>query len=339
MRNSTFVLFGIFFHLLVNLGFSAAPQGKGMHYLSDDVVWMETGEATREAKPFGERFSDEDCRAKIKSLVCLVDNTESGLAFQRKCLPDSPKYVPAFEAIYDIYPPVLQKMFCSVSKIFVEKQLDSTAYASPNSYAIGIRQSLVEGNFGLGRWATWKEQLPFGGSLTSYSVKTDLPSFSAISPGLPNDFLYDVIAHEFGHLFDFANHINSRTGAPKAGSWTALSWDDFSTPKHGNDYSHREDICFYDCTSALKKEVVPELYQELFSKTNFLNTYTSRNPYEDFADTFGFYVLFKYQKTEYVLNTNQGEKYDFRKELDSGRMKEKVTFIEDFLSRSDILYP
>ncbi len=319
---------------------AAKPTLPGMRYLTDDIVWMDPGSLkVRTPAIFDSRFTDDDCRDRISKVVCLVDDNSTGLAYGRECLADSAKYVPVFETLYDEFPPLLQKMFCSVSKIFIEKNLDSTAYAVPNTYAIGIRQSLLDEKLSLGAWATWKEQLPFGGSLTSYAVKEDLPSFTVESQEVKNDFLWDVVAHEFGHLFDFANQLNSGFSNVKEGSWGALSWTSFSTPKQGNDYFHRADICFYNCTGALSRDLIPQIYDELFTKTNFLNTYTGRNPYEDWADTFGFYLLFKYHKTRVVLTTNQGKTYDLSKELASARLKEKVEFVENFLNRSDILYP
>ena len=126
----------------------------------------------------------------------------------------------------------------------------------------------------------------------------------------------------------------------KAGSWGDLSWTSFSKPKAAFDFTNRNKICFYDCGShPLKKEVIPTLYADL-TKSNFLNTYTSRNPYEDFADTFAFYVMFNtVASITYSLDTQQGAVYDIRKQLASDRMKPKVDYVKAFLAGASIKYP
>lgn len=292
------------------------------------------------ARPEGRAQSDEavdetDCRAQIPKVVCHVEGNQ-GSNFDRPCLTDSDKYFPAFERLYDRFPAPLQKMFCHMEKIFVEKDLDSTAYAMRGSAVIGIRASIIDEKLSLTDWSTWKEQLSFGGSLTSYKTRDDLPTYEGEQTEGEDNFLYSVIAHEFGHLLDFANNVNGFSVRP--GSWTALSWQSISTPKKGNDYLHRSGMCFYSCSRALPRTAVPELYESLH-KTNFLNTYTARNAYEDFADTFSFYLLFKNVRQTYVLNTKQGKTYDAREVLDSEALAPKKAWVERFFEKPDLKYP
>src|SRR5689334_2147175 len=79
----------------------------------------------------------EDCRARIKKVVCLVEPEPSktagaGIAGadpkSRSCLPGGDAYAAPFEILYDHYPPVLQKVFCSLGKIYIEKEFFGTAY-------------------------------------------------------------------------------------------------------------------------------------------------------------------------------------------------------------------
>lgn len=302
-----------------------------IRYVSEDIVSF--GEkAIRKATPLNSMI-DEDCRPKIKESVCLVGP-------DRKCDAESSRYVPLFEKIHDRLPEVLQKMFCRVERIYVEKELKSTAYANPWSQAIGIRQSLLDRKLKFSEWATWKEQLTFGGSLESYDTKETLPTF--VSNGTHEDFVMNVVIHEFGHLFDFANDLNAQSGTGFAeGTWGALSWKSLTVPLPNVDYPDRKNVCFYDCGDhPLSETIVPRVYQDLYSKSNFLNTYTSRNAREDFADTFAF--IFTYEllpELSYVLETKQGDRFDFGEELKSTRMESKVKFVEAFLRKDNLLYP
>lgn len=316
----------------------AGPKA-GLTYLTDDIVVFQDDREPRRPAPLSD-FADEDCKANVKNVVCLVNNADGTDALGRECAEGTNKYIPIFEALHDRFPPKLQKMFCAVRKIYVEKTLKSTAYASASG-VIGIRQSLIDEKLDLAAWATWKEQLTFGGSLTSYATKGDLPVFATSSEDNANNFLYNVIAHEFGHLFDFANDLNESDGFKmKAGSWGDISWQTFTKPKAEFDFPNRNKVCFYDCGNhPLKKEAIPQIYKDLKEKSNFLNTYTSRNAYEDFADTFAFYVMFNHTTATYKIDTKQGLAYDVREDFKSDRLKKKVEYIKDFLAKDNIQYP
>lgn len=306
-----------------------------LQYVTDDLVVID-GETT--LKPASSAsMADEDCRAKIKDLVCVVSGSTGG---NRPCAPESADYVGYFEKIHDRLPEMLQKMFCRVQHIYLEKNIPSTAYASPWSNAIGIRKSLLDEKLTFAHWATWKEQLTFGGKLDSYAVDETLPTF--VSNGTNEDFVMNVVIHEFGHLFDFANDLNEQEGAGfKTGSWGALGWKNNASPLANFDFSDRKAICFYDCGGeTLAKAKVAGIYNDVYTKTNFLNTYTSRNPREDFADTFAFYFTYELiPDLSYVLETRQGKSYDFKAELNSDRMAKKVDYIKSFVDRADLLYP
>jgi len=157
-----------------------------------------------------------DCRAHIESVMCLVDppeNKSEEPGSDRPCLPGGQAYAKYFEALYDNYPSALQKMFCSLRHIYIEKDFFGTAYAGlvkdeagrPIGAKMGIRKSVLDENLNLGLWASWKEQLSFGGVTDSYTLTPNLPSIQTASDGNLNDFLYFVVAHEFGHIFDFIN--------------------------------------------------------------------------------------------------------------------------------------
>lgn len=312
--------------------FSLSAFAGGPRYISDDVVVLDDARPLRPVKLSS--VVDEDCKAAIKKSVCLVSDSD------RKCAPDSKNYVPLFEKIHDRIPEFLQKMFCRVEKIYVEKDLKSTAYASPWSSAIGIRQSLLDKRLTFAQWATWKEQLTFGGELYSYETDEKLPTF--VSNGSHEEFVMNVVIHEFGHLFDFATDLNAmESGALKKGTFGALAWKLLTKPLENFDYPDRAQVCFYDCgDEPLPASAVTRVYQDVYKKTNFLNTYTSRNAREDFADTFAFIYSFQISpEMYYKLETRQGATFDFREELKSDRMAEKVGYIQRVVDKDELLYP
>ena len=322
------------FLLAVGLFVSAAQAAEQVHYVSDDIVRLPG--AKKITPVMGNSLLDEDCKAKIKEIVCVVE--AGGHGEERPCEAGSEKYASIFERIHDRLPEYLQKMYCRVSKIYIEKELRSTAYAAPWNSAIGIRQSLLDEKLTFAEWATWKEQLTFGGSLDSYATKEQLPTF--VSNGTHEDFVMNVVIHEFGHLFDFANELNGQWTVEK-GSYAALSWKTLMLPLPGVDFPNRREICFYDCEDhPVKESLVETIYNDLYTKTNFLNTYTSRNAREDFADTFAFVV--SYQLTpdlSYILETRKGKAFDFKQELAAERMKTKVKYISDFIAKDNLQYP
>lgn len=299
-----------------------------------------------------------NCKQNIQDVMCFVDPVQGDPEqnpFARSCLPDSrkEKFVTFFQELHDQYPAELQKMFCSVKRIFVEKQdFGGTAYAGVavdqqgQKHAImGIRASVVEmGDPRLDFWVSWKEQLSFGGILEKYVLTPGLPFIGSAPIGYNNDFIYYVIAHEFGHIFDFANQLNNfeetKNGwEAKPGSWSALSWKTFETPKDQFNFQDRDKLCFYWCEGkTIARENINQMYADL-SKTNFMSFYASTNPYDDFAETMAFTYLRKGLHSTYILNTGAGESYDMMRKLRSPLLKSKMNYIHKLMTSPDLRYP
>ena len=207
-----------------------------------------------------------DCRKNIRDVICLVEPGE-GIGMKRECLEGSQKYAAPFEALYDNYPPAFQKMFCSIKKLNIEKSFFGTAYArqiqnedgSTYGVILGIRQSVIDENIDLTTWASWKEQLSFGANPQIYEYKKDLPKIETSSRTGVNAFLYFIIAHEFGHFFDFANDVNtfsmdkmkcprwlnSEHCKSRKGSWSEFSWVAPEVVNESNKIKGRDGLCFY----------------------------------------------------------------------------------------------
>ncbi len=313
---------------------------------------------------YKEKSLERDCRSNIEKVVCLVDpvKDEKNLGdnqqlMKRKCLEGSRNYASYFEKVYDNYPVVLQKVFCSLDRIFIEKEFFGTAFAGviKNEKGeivgakMGIRQSVLHENLELTQWASWKEQLSFGGVKNNYTVQKDLPHVETMATQKVNSFLYFVIAHEFGHILDFTNNLNEVVGDDrkdqidlpmKEGSFGHLSFETTAKPWPAYNFSSREKLCFYLCKEEhIKKEETAQLYEELYFNTPFLSTYSAIQPWDDFADSLAYFLLHRYLQTPYLLKTGQGEEYDIMEKLQSEKFRSKYQFIDEFLERRDIRYP
>lgn len=306
----------------------------------------------------------ENCREYIAKVICLVNPVEGDVDVepeQRECLPGGEAYAIHFERLYDNYPPLLQQMFCSLRYLFIEKQFFGTAYAgtlhdkdgNADGAIMGIRQSVLDQNLNLTQWATWKEQLSFGGITDSYAWTPGLQTIATASLPIVNDFLYFVVTHEFGHIFDFANDLNRTTeecesiGDPAddkecvlaAGTWGSISWATDTRPKAQNEFVNRSGLCFYGCDNGhLQQSDIPQVYADM-AKTDFISLYTTQQPWDDFADSLAYFVMSRNLGTTYVIDTHQGQTYNIIEKLHSPLFAEKYNYIDNFLKRTDLVYP
>ena len=290
-----------------------------------------------------------DCRAQIGAALCVVASRfeHAGSTMSRGCESDDAKYRDFFEAVYDRLPPPLQKMFCSVDTLYVEPGLESIAYAGMrgNGTVVGFRKSVIDEGLDLSTVLSWKEQLPFGGERDDYNLAKDLPNIATKSDDKPlNDLAYYVLVHEFGHLFDFANNLNTQCfpGAAcraRAGSWTAISWQTTLRPKASADFPHRSDVCYYQCGGrVLPKSAIESVYSGLHA-TDFVTLYAGTNVYDDLAESLAFYYLEKEGDFSFNLDTRQGSTYDLLSKVNDPVFAQKRAYLEAFLQRKDIRYP
>lgn len=308
-----------------------------------------------------------NCREHIKTVMCLVDPiknpedpTKPGdLPLNRPCLSGSEKYAIYFEELYDNYPLALQKMFCSLKVIYIEKEFFGTAYAglikdekgATLGAQVGIRKSVLDENLNLTNWATWKEQLSFGGTKTSYNPTLTFPRIisSSNTPAL-NDLLYFVITHEFGHIFDFANNLNKTTSCINEGtdkeecqmdenSWGGISWISSKKVKPLNEFAHRTELCFYWCDGKnLDPALAPQIYPNLYN-TDFISIYATTQPWDDFADSLAYFMMNQNLNTKYQIETSNSLNFDIMTKLKSQIWFNKYNYIENFINKKEIIYP
>lgn len=311
-------------------------------------------------------YDVEACRARIEELVCLVDpEVEGEDTMARPCLTelDTTPAVKSLQATYDAYPPALQKTFCSLGRVFLEKKSLGTAYAGTtpdgSTYIMGFRAELLLGNaLSLSKWVSWKEQLSFGGA-KDYTTRDDLVKIESTStlPAPANDFVYFVIAHEFGHILDMQHKVNDwdcvevenkeKECTPKAGSWPELSWsksypnketpaDDpwrltLWVPNESAAFANRNQLCFYACPEG---HGTPSLMLPLYTDIqagSFLTTYSATNAWDDFAETVAFYAGTRYTNMQYKVKLPTETEFDLsEKYLSADQFRSKREWVENF---------
>lgn len=302
-----------------------------------------------------------NCRENIAKVVCIVDpGVENEDPSARPCQSGSEAYATYFEQIYDHYPATLQKMFCSLKHIFIEKNFTATAYAgtstgadgAKNGAIMGIRKSVLDEGLSLTQLASWKEQLSFGGVVDSYTLTPELPMIETATSKKVSDLLYFILAHEFGHMFDFANELNKfkNCSEPSSqdewpvceiepGSWSSISWENTLKPHPASDFVHRQALCFYWCNnSTLDSSTIFSVYQGM-AQSDFISLYAATNINDDFADSIAYFLMDQELGTSYVIKTIDGQSYDIMAKLKSPLFQKKYDYIKQFLLRTDIVYP
>jgi hypothetical protein len=303
-----------------------------------------------------------DCRSQIAQVICLVDPVDSQVPgqdfFNRPCLPESKNYQSFFEAHFDRSDVVLQKMYCHLQKIFVEKISFGTAYAAvmPDANGkiiggiLGIRQEVLDNPLEFPSFLSWKEEISFGGSIKSTDPLLNLIHYQSnpMSHSFTIDFL---LAHEFGHLFDFANHVvqvsdcewddktDSQVGTCTVvpNTWGALSWSHAQKALPEQDYFLRDKTCFYSCNGTfLSPADTVTIFNGLMT-SNFVSTYAASNMSDDWAESFAYYILSAAHPFNWQVET-QGVTFDLTGHFQGDLLAGKRTYIESFLNGA-ILYP
>jgi len=139
-------------------------------------------------------------------------------------------------------------------------------------------------------WATWKENLPFGG-----------PGFAlAATIAEPRDdtrahALQFLLLHEFGHVVTAGGSFLPRWWEPVPAAsfpFLDLSWGVNAQgrflPWDGSDFELRGAVDFYG-TNKLDSDAIVSAYSGL-EGSDFPSLYGATNPYDDFAECFASYV-------------------------------------------------
>ncbi len=84
-----------------------------------------------------------------------------------------------------------------------------------------------------------------------------------------------------------------------------------------------------------------QVYADL-SQTNFISTYASTQPWDDFADSLAYFLISQNLNANYLIDTKQNSSphvFDIMAKLHSDLFAEKYQYIQNFMNRKDLYYP
>jgi hypothetical protein len=153
-------------------------------------------------------------------------------------------------------------------------------------------------------WATWKENLPFGGPGFALTATIAAPHENTRAHAL--QFL---LLHEFGHVVTAGGAFLPRWWEPVPAAYFPfldLSWrideDGRFAAWRGSDFELRGVVDFYG-VNKLHSDAIVTAYAGL-EGSDFPSLYGATNPYDDFAECFASYVHSEMLGRPYVLRVD-----------------------------------
>ena len=153
-------------------------------------------------------------------------------------------------------------------------------------------------------WATWKENLPFGGPGFALTATIAAPHEDTRAHAL--QFL---LLHEFGHVVTAGGAFLPRWWEPVPAAYFPfldLSWrideDGRFAAWRGSDFELRGVVDFYG-VNKLHSDAIVTAYAGL-EGSDFPSLYGATNPYDDFAECFASYVHSEMLGRPYVLRVD-----------------------------------
>jgi hypothetical protein len=311
----------------------------------------------------------KECRDRIPKLLCfakpssdLFKELDKQGKKEDRCLSSAKIYTKSFQEIYDRYPENLQRMFCALKHIYIEtSQTWINAYCDSEkasggqdiNFVLGVHERNLASNSSFIKLSALREQKSFGNKTDE--IEEGLPVVETQDLSHVNVALYKSVAHEFGHVLDQMNQLNpdmdrcykspDSTKNPEcpvtSKQWATFSWTNTKKPIASDDFLLRTKFCYVFCDhfggSATREQAV-EMFKGM-EKTSFLTTFSTLEPWDDWADSLAFYLLKTRLNIPFVVNTNQGFRYDVMAKIDSEQFSAKRKYIEKFLKRKDLVYP
>jgi len=189
-------------------------------------------------------------------------------------------------------------------------------------------------------WATWKENSPFAhdGSITLKAFIAEQAHDTRIAT------IQYILLHEIGHILAIGNDFHPpwdeqpvSTDALKPYPFASVSWK-ISDQKFQYEILGKEGG--FDCNPVHYYSKNPELYRSKaeacyrsLERTGFVSLYASTNPFDDFAETFAFYVHRVLLKNPWFLEIGTSAKiYRYEPDWTEKRFERKRQIVEAFLS-------
>lgn len=181
-----------------------------------------------------------------------------------------------------------------------------------------------------------------------------------------NQDYFFMMVHELGHVMDRLNKVNepipgcnqpSNPAGLNSGCvftktdtrwWSSLSWINqkqsvFDSAEHAGENAFPDRFDFKSLFFGPKIDIskLEQMIEGLFNRTTFLTPLASLQPYDDWAESVVYWILFDHLNWEGPLKvvTPENKVYDMKEIFNSDRFSEKRNFIKNFLLRNDLNYP
>jgi hypothetical protein len=280
-----------------------------------------------------------DGKSHIGKILRVVKNHNwSDNLVDRESIGGEEYYVSLLQEVYEASTPLMKKIFCRLTRIYIESDMKFGAYAQlyrdkPGA-TLGIRKADIDLNSNLGIGLSRKEQLCFGRDDID-SVDESLPHFISRDKPQINNYLFYVVSHEFGHLIDWKNEISLNDG-----EWQSLSWESEDRPLGPADFEGRNKFKFYDADdSILAKINYSKIYENLYN-SSFVSAYSSMDADEDFAETYAHINVFNNLETELkFIDPKSKMEFEVSSRINSNKLEKKVKFVQNIIERKDLIFP
>jgi hypothetical protein len=260
-------------------------------------------------------------------------------------------YIPRFLKVYRQLPPAMQKMFCHLREVRIAdgERSDSANMqgifdnvGQLHSAHIEFDRNMLDRHLSLQEWATWKEQLSFGGIRHLHKALSWLPQIDTNIEQKTEGLLFYLLAHEFGHIFDYANKVNEFHNGHPYSEWSQLSWVREKGVKLSSTFPFIEKFCFYWCKEGahIPTSQIRNAYNGLLN-SNFISSYATTTPLDDWAETVSYWALNNIPGIFYSVDFKDEDKvytYDVIKKFNSESFSAKKKYVTGFFN-GNIKYP
>lgn len=363
--NKTFAIYIAF--LLSTLGCSKKSESTIKMLSHDSVI-----ETLQRENDIELPEVNADCDKHLERILCISD--KSDLRFDVNCSYEKvqPEQVSNLKKVKDLLPKFHQQVICNLSRIQIQQNIFSIAFASliRNSdrqtlgTMMGVRPEVLSFDMQTPKIElySWKEQLNFGISDPRDTSRTPSPNGPFVTEDVPENtpqFLTTII-HELNHITDILNDINliDCRPTPQGGyvdctvpetSYARFFWGEkvafpIETPDEPNQKLQPKPIwhqqfpqvarfCYYYCSEIIPPQEMGSIYEEL-KTASFVTPYSTQNEREDFAEIATFYVMNSINiSTGYRVFTKDKVYFDGAEHYRSAPMKEKREFVESIFLR------
>ena len=278
--------------------------------------------------------TNTECLTKIEQSVCYLKKKQPQFISNHTCLEkDLKKEVKILKKAYMSYPSFLKKEMCSLKKIFIFEELNTTAFSYPDFEEetggfLGLKLDAFKTDLTISKFVTLKDNLNFK------NQEENTHSFQFVSENKDDhQALFYILIHELGHLMDFSYGVTSQDWMYNSTtSWSELSWKYWGSALPAQSFKNIKKLCFYNCKeeNKIESDELEEMYRGLMN-SNFISFYSTVNPKEDFAESFAYYILIKELDFKIDLIGFNGIAFDLSQKIFSSSYNEKYLFMEDFI--------